>query len=68
MLFKIGLTRHLPITVEIKARQRHLATIPKYDGMYHRPRFHPKSVKKSISIKQLPDTNKVGENKKKQLI
>ena len=27
-LIKIGLTRHLPLTIEIKARQRHLGTVP----------------------------------------
>ena len=38
------MTRHLPLTVEIKARQRLSGTVPKLDKMCHTPRFRPKRV------------------------
>ena len=37
----------LPLTVEIKARQRHLATVLKLDEMCHRQRFRPRRVEKN---------------------
>ena len=41
---KIGLTRHLPLTVDIKAIQGTLSTVSKSDKRCHRHRLRPKCV------------------------
>ena len=47
---KIGPMRHLPLMVEIKPKQRHLATVPKSDKMCHRPRFCPRRVENTGNV------------------